>query len=175
MKFTETKIKGVVVVDIDPLKDERGFFARMSCAREFSAHGLKGDFVQSSMSYNHIKDTLRGMHYQADPHQEAKLVHCVQGCIYDVVIDLRRGSLTFCQWICVDLTQDNARAVYIPEGCAHGFQTLVDNTVVFYQMTEFFHPECASGVRWDDPAFGIKWPEVKARVISDKDRGYSDF
>lgn len=175
MKFIETKIKGVFIVDIEPREDERGSFARTVCAREFSEHGLKADFVQSSISYNRVKGTLRGMHYQATPHEEIKLVRCTRGAIYDVILDLRQDSSTFCQWVSVELTQENGRGVYLPEGCAHGFQTLLDYSEVLYQMTESFYPECARGVRFDDPAFNIKWPDVKVRITSDKDQQYADF
>lgn len=175
MRFNETKIKGVFIIDIEPLLDERGFFARTVCVKEFMEHGLKAEFLQSSISYNRTKGILRGMHYQTAGHEEEKLIRCIRGSIYDVVVDLRPSSSTFLQWFFVELTQDNARAIYVPKGCAHGFQTLDDNTVVLYQMTEVFHAESAAGVRWNDPAFGIQWPEVNKRIISDKDQRYSDF
>jgi len=175
MKFTETKLKGVWTIDIEPSTDDRGFFARTVCVKEFAAHDLRSDFVQSSISHNHVKGTLRGMHYQAAPHEEAKLVRCTCGAIYDVVLDLRRGSPTFLRWLAVELTGDNQRAVYIPAGCAHGFQTLADGTDVFYQITEFFYPDCARGVRWDDPAFKIIWPVVQDRIMSIKDQEYQNF
>ncbi len=175
MKFVETKLQGVVLVDIDCLQDERGFFARTVCSKEFAAHGLSAAFVQSSVSYNRAQGTLRGMHYQRAPYEEKKIVRCVRGAIYDVVLDLRPQSPTFRKWIAVELNEDNARAVYIPEGCAHGFQTLTNDTVILYQMTAFFDASSAAGVRWDDPVFGISWPDIKVRVIADKDRQYPDF
>ena len=174
MKFTETKLGGVFVVELEALEDERGFFARSWCAREFEAQGLQRHFVQSNISFNKKKGTLRGMHYQADPRQEVKLVRCTRGAIYDVVIDLRPDSPTFTKWISITLTEDNHMSAYIPEGFAHGFQSLEDCTEVFYQMSEFFAPECARGVRWNDPAFGIKWPPGE-RTISKKDQEYPDF
>lgn len=174
MVFLETKIKGVFIIDLDRLEDERGFFARTFCAEEFEAHGLSNQFVQCSISFNKKKGTLRGMHYQVAPHPEAKLVSCIRGAIYDVIIDLRKDSSTYCQWFAVELSAENYKMLYIPEGLAHGFQTLEDNAVVLYQMSEFYQPECARGVRWDDPSFGIEWP-LAERIISDRDRQYPDF
>lgn len=169
MLFTETKLKGAFIIDIEPREDERGFFARSWCEDEFKRHGLNSRLVQCNISFNKKRSTLRGMHYQAAPFPEAKLVRCTMGAIYDVIIDLRAGSPTLKQWFVVELSAENRRALYIPEDFAHGFQTLMDNTEVFYQMSEFFHPECARGVRWDNPAFGIEWPDGD-RIISDRDR-----
>jgi len=174
MIFTETKIKGIYIIDPEPLTDERGFFARSFCKEEFQKHGLETDIVQCNISYNKKRGTLRGMHYQVPPFEEAKIVSCTNGSIYDVVLDLRRDSATYCQWVAVELSADNYRMVFIPKGCAHGFQTLVDNTVVYYQMTEVFHPESASGVRWNDPVFGIQWV-LDETIISEKDKNLSDF
>ena len=174
MIFKDTKLSGVFVVELEALEDERGFFARSWCAREFEEHGLQTRFVQSNISFNKNKGTLRGMHYQAAPHPEVKLVRCTRGAIFDVVIDLRPDSPTFTQWISITLTADNHMSAYIPKGFAHGFQSLEDCSEVFYQMSEFFAPECARGVRWNDPAFGIKWPPGE-RTISKKDQGYPDF
>ncbi|HZP83020.1 MAG TPA: dTDP-4-dehydrorhamnose 3,5-epimerase [Chthonomonadaceae bacterium] len=174
MHFTATKIKGAYILDIEPREDERGFFARTWCREEFAAHGLNTSLVQCNLSFNTRKGTLRGMHYQAAPHAEAKLVRCTLGALYDVVLDLRPDSATFCQWVAVELTATNRRMLYIPEGCAHGFQTLEDATEVFYQMSEFYHPESARGVRWNDPAFGIAWPPGE-RIISARDQEYGDF
>lgn len=157
MIFTETKLKGAFIVDIQPHEDERGFFARSWCEDEFKRHGLNPNLAQCNISFNKKRGTLRGMHYQVEPYPEVKLVRCTMGSIYDVIIDLRKDSSTFKQWFAVDLTAQNRRALYIPEGFAHGFQTLEDNTEVFYQMSEFYHPECARGVRWDDPEFGVEW------------------
>jgi len=174
MIFKETSLKGAYIIEIEPLEDERGFFARSFCQKEFEEHGLNPRIAQCNISYNKKKGTLRGMHYQITPYQEAKLVCCTKGAIYDVIIDLRKDSPTLKQWIAVELTAENHRMLYVPEGFAHGFQTLKDDTVVFYQMSEFYHPECAQGVRWDDSTFGIEWP-LPNPILSDKDRGYLDF
>ena len=174
MLFKQTKFKGVFIIEPERLKDRRGFFARTFCKKEFEKHGLNPRIVQCSISLNKKKGTLRGMHYQAFPHQEAKLVSCIRGAIYDITIDLRPDSPTFKQWLAVELTADNHRMLYVPEGVAHGFQTLVDNTEILYQMFEFYYPECARGVRWNDPAIGIQWP-FKNCIVSPKDQQYSDF
>jgi dTDP-4-dehydrorhamnose 3,5-epimerase len=175
MIFTETKIKGVYVIEPELLMDERGFFARSFCKEEFQKHGLDFDIVQCNISYNKKKGTLRGMHYQVPPFEEAKIVSCTKGSIYDVVIDLRRDSPTYCKWIASNLTHENFKMVYIPKGCAHGFQTVKDDTMVYYQMGERFHPECAQGVWWDDPLFLITWPMRHDATISDKDKQYEIF
>jgi len=171
MVFTETKLKGLFIIEPELVKDERGFFARTWCGREFEAHGLNIRLVQCNISFNHKKGTLRGMHYQVEPHAEAKLVRCTRGAIYDVALDLRPDSPTFRQWLSVELTAENRLQLYIPEGLAHGFQTLEDNTEVFYQMSEFHHPESARGVRWNDPAFGIFWA-LPVTIVSEKDMAY---
>jgi dTDP-4-dehydrorhamnose 3,5-epimerase len=168
MIFTETKLRGAYLIDLDKHEDERGFFARSWCEDEFESHGLNARLVQCNISFNKKRGTLRGMHYQAAPYEEAKLVRCTMGALYDVIIDLRNDSPTYKEWFSVELTAQNRRALYVPEGFAHGFQTLVDKTEVFYQMSEFFHPECARGVRWDDPVFGISWPILNP-IISEKD------
>ncbi len=173
MFFTETKLQGAFIIEPEPIEDERGFFARCWCKKEFEEHDLNPHLVQCNISFNKKKGTLRGMHYQVAPHEEAKLVRCTMGAIYDVIIDLRPESPTFKQWVAVELTALNRRMLYVPEGFAHGFQTLEDNTEVLYQMSEFYHSECARGVRWDDPAFGIKWPDGN-RIISVKDLQYPD-
>lgn len=176
MIFTETKLRGAFVIDIEPLEDERGFFARAWSQDEFEKYGLNPRLVQCNISFNKKRGTLRGMHYQAPPFQEAKLVRCTKGAIFDVIIDLRRDSSTFQQWFSVELSADNHRALYVPEGFAHGFQTLADNCEVFYQMSEFFHPECARGVRWDHPTFDVKWPIYPPSFISrmDADRPFAE-
>jgi dTDP-4-dehydrorhamnose 3,5-epimerase len=171
MIFTETKLKGAFIIDVEPREDERGFFARSWCEEEFQKHGLNPRLVQCNISFNKKCGTLRGMHYQIAPFAEAKVVRCTMGAIYDVIVDLRPDSATFKQWLAVELTADNHRALYIPEDFAHGFQTLADNVEVFYQMSEFYHPECARGARWNDPAFGIEWP-VAESVISEKDQTF---
>ena len=172
--FKETKLKGAFIIEPERIADERGFFARTFCREEFEAHGLNPNLVQCSVSFNKKKGTLRGMHYQITPHQEAKLVRCTMGAIYDVLLDLRPKSSTFKQWVSVELTCENRRMVYVPEGLAHGFQTLRDDTEVSYQMNEFYHAECARGVRWDDKMFGIRWP-LDQRVTSVRDLSYPDF
>jgi len=174
MIFTGTAIKGMYIVEPEPLTDERGFFARSFCKEEFRKNGLETEIVQCNISYNKKKGTLRGMHYQVPPFEEAKIVSCVRGSIYDVVVDLRRDSLSHCRWFATELSEQNFKMVYIPKGCAHGFQTLEDDCMVHYQMTEFFHPECTRGMRWDDPATGIVWP-YPARIISEKDQSYLDY
>jgi dTDP-4-dehydrorhamnose 3,5-epimerase len=174
VKFKETKISGVFEIQLDPRPDERGFFARTWCKEEFRDQGLSASLVQCSVSLSTRKGTLRGMHYQAAPFPETKVVRCTQGAIYDVVLDLRPQSVTFKDWIAVLLTAENRNMVYVPAGCAHGFLTLKDETEVFYQMSEFYNPESARGVRWDDAAFQIAWPE-KVEVISDRDRTYPNF
>lgn len=174
MRFTETPLPGAFLVEIEPLEDDRGFFARSFCVREFEAHGLDPYIAQCNVSHNLRRGTLRGMHYQAYPAAEAKLVRCTRGSVYDVIIDLRPESPTYCKWQSFELSVANARALYVPEGFAHGFQTLEDDSDVLYQMSEYYAPECARGVRWDDPAFGVRWP-VERPIISEKDRVYEDF
>jgi dTDP-4-dehydrorhamnose 3,5-epimerase len=174
MRFIETELAGVVVVEPEPITDERGFFARTWCQATFAEHGLNPHLVQCNISFNVRRGTLRGMHYQVAPHAEAKLVRCTAGAIYDVVIDLRPEAPTYRRWIGVELTSSNQRQIYVPEGCAHGFQTLADNSEVLYQMSAVYVPEAAHGVRWNDPAFGIVWPEA-VHVISAKDQHYPDY
>ncbi|HXF97252.1 MAG TPA: dTDP-4-dehydrorhamnose 3,5-epimerase [Gaiellaceae bacterium] len=174
MIFRETLLPGAWIVEAEPVEDERGFFARIWDAREFEERGLNGRLVQCSISFNRREGTLRGLHYQAPPHEEAKLVRCTRGAIFDVAVDLRRDSPTFGRWVGVELTEENRRALYIPEGCAHGFLTLVDGCEILYQISEFYAPEAARGVRWDDPAFGVRWP-AEVRVINERDRTYPDF
>ena len=174
MIFTETNLPGAYLIEIQKLEDERGFFARSWCQCEFEAHRLNPCLAQCNISFNRKKGTLRGMHYQTAPFEEAKLVRCTRGSIYDVILDLRPGSPNFLQWISVVLSDDNYKMIYIPEGCAHGFQTLADETEVFYQMSQFYAPESARGVRWDDPYFHITWPE-DLRTISVKDQAYENF
>ena len=174
MKFIKTCLPDLWVVEPEFLVDERGFFARTYCRKEFESRGLNPNLVQCNISFNKKKATLRGMHYQAKPYEEAKLVRCTIGRIYDVAVDLRSDSQTFMQWAAVDLSAENRKMLYIPEGFAHGFQTLMDNTEILYLISEFYHPECARGVRWNDPAFRIKWPDAKW-IISDRDRQYPDF
>ncbi|GKU76794.1 dTDP-4-dehydrorhamnose 3,5-epimerase [Paenibacillus sp. L3-i20] len=175
MKFIETNLKGCFIVELEPIMDERGYFARSWCSEEFAAYGLQTSFVQSNISYNERKGTLRGMHYQAYPHEESKLVRCTRGAIYDVVIDLRVDSPTHKEWFGLELTENNGTMLYIPQGLAHGFQTLSHHTEVSYQMGHFFHPASSRGIRWDDPLFNIQWPYEESRIISDKDLGYGRY
>ncbi|MBL8529406.1 MAG: dTDP-4-dehydrorhamnose 3,5-epimerase [Burkholderiales bacterium] len=174
MFFTEAKLKGAFVIGLDRKADLRGFFARTFCVQEFEAHGLSPRVVQCNMSYNRHRGTLRGMHWQAPPSAEAKLVRAVRGSVLDVIVDLRPGSPTYLQHVAVELTASNGQMLYIPEGFAHGFQTLEDETEVFYQMSEFHAPEQARGARWNDPAFGIAWP-LPDPTMSDRDRTWPDY
>ncbi len=174
MLFHETNLPGVFEIHMEPRPDDRGFFARAWCQEEFEAHGLNPDLVQCSISFNLKKGTLRGMHFQAPPYAEAKVVRCTMGAIYDVVLDLRPSSPTFRNWIAVTLTAANRVMVYVPEGCAHGFLTLEDDSEVLYQMSEFYNAESARGVRWNDPAFQVSWPSAPT-VMSERDRAYQDF
>jgi dTDP-4-dehydrorhamnose 3,5-epimerase len=174
MLFTPTDLPGAMIVDLDRKSDDRGFFARSWCRDEFTQHGLNPALVQCNVSFNRAAGTLRGMHYQIPPHEEAKLVRCTAGALYDVIIDMRPSSKTYLRHLAVELTAENRRALYIPEGFAHGFVTLADNTEIFYQMSAFYHAESQRGVRYNDPAFGIRWP-VPINVISPKDTEYPNF
>lgn len=174
MRFIETSLGGAFVIEPEKLEDKRGFFARSFCQNEFEAHGLNSNIVQCNISLNAKRGTLRGMHFQAAPYAEAKLVRCTRGSMYDVIIDLRPSSATFCKWYAVELNGANCMTLYVPEGFAHGFQTLEDDTEVFYQISEYYRPDFSRGVRWDDPAFAIEWPPAE-RIISEKDKGYPDF
>lgn len=175
MKFTELELAGAWIIEPELVSDARGFFARTWCAREFEEHGLNPRLVQCNVSFNELVGTLRGMHYQAPPHEEAKLVRCTHGRIYDVIVDLRRESPTFAKWVAIELSARNRRMLYVPEGFAHGFQTLESASEVTYQMSEFYVAESARGVRWDDPALAIEWPFAEPRSISEKDNSYCDF
>ena len=176
MIFSETKLSGAFVVEPERLGDERGFFARSWSRREFEGRGLDARLVECDVSFNRRRGTLRGMHYQAAPHGQAKLVRCTRGAIYDVIVDLRPGSETFRHWVGFELSADNGRMLYVPEEFAHGFQTLTDDSEVFYQMSTPYAPESARGVRFDDPAFNIEWPHADERIIIiARDREYPDF
>jgi dTDP-4-dehydrorhamnose 3,5-epimerase len=168
MQLNDTALSGVRILDIEPATDERGFFARTFCADTFTASGLASDFPQCSVSFNRKRGTLRGLHLQCEPHGEAKLVRCTAGAIFDVAVDLRRHSPTFVRWAAAELSAYNRRALYIPEGCAHGFITLADNTEVFYQISRRHVPEAFRGLRWDDPDLAITWP-LAPEVISSRD------
>lgn len=169
MIFAELALKGAFLIELDRLEDERGFFARAFCIDEFAAHGLNPVVSQCNVSYNRRRGTLRGLHYQVRPHEEAKLVRCTAGAAFDVIVDLRPTSPTFKQWVGVELSVENRRMLYVPEGFAHGFQTLLDDTELFYQMSKAYAPEATRGIRWDDPELAIGWPPTKERVISTAD------
>ena len=174
MIFVETPLRGAYVIEIEKHEDERGFFARSWCAREFAAKGLDSHLVQCNVSFNKKKGTLRGVHYQITPYGEVKLVRCTRGALYDVIVDLRAESPTFLKWFGVELTAFNYRMLYIPKSFAHGFQTLESDTEIFYQMTEYYAPDYARGFRWNDRQVGIVWPEP-AQIISDRDQQYPDL
>ena len=167
-------LEGAFLVEIEPSEDNRGFYAQSFTAREFEARGLVGSFVEGGISHNARRGTLRGMHMQLAPRAQAKLVRCTNGAIYDVIVDLRRDSPTYTRWVAVDLTASGRESLYVPEGFAHGFQTLVDGAEVSYQLSDYYDPEAEFGVRWNDPRFGIDWP-VDEVVMSDRDRSYGDF
>lgn len=171
MKFTALKIPGVFLIETEPINDERGFFTRTFCRNEFVRNNLNPDIIQTNLSFNHQKGTIRGIHYQIPPAEETKVVSCIKGSIFDVIVDLRSNSSTYKSWIGIEIGESKCKSIYIPTGCAHGFQTTEEKTLVFYQMGNFFKPECARGIRWDDPALGIKWP-LPVTNISEKDRNY---
>ena len=171
MIFKETKLKGAYIIEPEPIKDERGFFARCFCQKEFEKYGLNPYIAQCNVSYNEKRGTLRGMHYQVGPHAEAKVVRCTTGAIYDVIIDLRPDSATFKRWVAVELTKENLQLLYVPEGFAHGFQTLTDNAELIYYHSAFYSPEYERGLRFDDPTLAINWP-LPAGAISPKDQSY---
>jgi dTDP-4-dehydrorhamnose 3,5-epimerase len=174
MVFNDLNLPGVCEIRIEPKSDERGFFARTWSPEELENHGLTARIAQCSISFNPRERTLRGMHYQAKPYSETKIVRCTRGSIYDVVVDLRPQSPTFKQWTAVSLLAEERNMLYVPEGCGHGFLTLEDNTEVFYQISQFHHAESARGVRWDDPAFRIAWPHLP-EIMSERDRSYPNF
>jgi dTDP-4-dehydrorhamnose 3,5-epimerase len=175
MIFTPTELEGAWIVDLEPRGDERGFFARAWAEEEFAAHGLSTEVVQANIAFNRSRGTLRGMHFQHVPHAEVKLVRCTRGALYDVIVDLRRESPTHARWLGVELTAENRRMLYVPEGFAHGYQTLADDTEAYYQVSAAYAPQAEGGVRWDDPAFGIEWPDPEPPVMSEKDRAWPDY
>jgi dTDP-4-dehydrorhamnose 3,5-epimerase len=175
VRFVETAIAGVVVVELEEHVDERGSFARTWCREEMTAAGLAGELAQCSLSRNPRAGTLRGLHFQRAPHEEAKLVRCTRGAIFDVAVDLRPESRTYRAWVGFRLDPESGRALYIAEGCAHGFQTLKDESDVTYMISTPYAPGSAAGVRWDDAAFGIDWPPAEERIIGERDRGWPDF
>jgi dTDP-4-dehydrorhamnose 3,5-epimerase len=174
MKFIKTPLDGAYLIELEPIADERGFFARSWCREEFLSHGLNPNLAQCSISFNKKKGILRGMHYQEEPYQEAKLVRCYSGAIYDVILDLRPTSPSHRKWFAAELTATNRTMIYLPAGFAHGFQTLGDNCELFYQISESYKPECTRGVRWNDPTFAIQWP-IADRIISDRDHSFPDY
>lgn len=174
MNFTRASLEGAWTIDLEPHTDDRGFFARTWCRRELAELGLDGDVAQESISYNRRAGTVRGLHFQRAPHEETKIVRCIQGAIFDVLVDLRPGSPTFLRWIGFELTAANRRALYIPKGVAHGFQTLTDDAEIMYQISAFHEPGAAGGFRYDDPAFRVEWP-LPVSVISDRDLKWPAF
>jgi len=174
MIFNPAGLSGAYIIDMEPITDDRGFFARAWCRDTFEKRGLKTDFVQSNNSFSRSKGTLRGLHYQVSPYQEAKLVRCIKGAIYDVMIDVRPDSETYAQWFGIELNAENRRMIYMPEGIAHGFLTLQDETEILYNITQSYHPECERGIRYNDPSIKIKWPR-KIEVVTEKDLQWPDF
>ncbi len=174
MKFLPTQLQDAYLIEHEFIEDDRGFFARTFCQKEFAQKGLNPNLVQCNLSYNRKKGTLRGMHYQLQPAAEAKCVRCIKGAVYDVIIDLRPSSATFKKWQSFLLNEENRHILYVPEGFAHGFQTLVDHAELFYQMSMFFVPDLARGIRWNDPFFAISWP-IPSPILSQKDQTYPDF
>jgi dTDP-4-dehydrorhamnose 3,5-epimerase len=175
MIFTETKLFGAFIIGLEKRTDERGFFARAWCRDEFEAHGLQTTWVQANIGFSKKRGTLRGLHYQVAPYQEVKLMRCIRGAIYDVIIDLRPESLTYKQWLGVELTADNRRMLYIPAGFAHGYQALLDDSEAFYQVSQSYTPGAERGVRWNDSAFGITWPIKENAILSDKDKSWPNY
>lgn len=174
MKFVDTELQGVFIVELDKIVDDRGFFARAWCAKEFETAGLNPNLFQGNISFCRHRGTLRGMHYQAAPHQEAKCVRCTRGAIYDVCVDLRPDSSTYLRWLGIELSEENHKMMYVPEGLAHGYVTLIDNTEIFYLVSQYYAPEFERGIRWNDKLFSIVWP-ITDVVLSAKDRNWPDF
>ena len=175
MIFNKTKLDDAYIVEMETIRDHRGFFCRAWCSKEFEDHGLISQFVQANLTFSPKRGTVRGLHYQIAPHQEVKLVRCTRGATYDVIVDLRPESPTYKQWLAVELTADNHKMIYIPAGFAHGYQILEDNTEVFYQVGQFYAPKYERGARWNDPAFGIDWPIASPLILSDKDKSWPDY
>ncbi len=175
MIFSKTRLKGVFIIELEKHEDERGYFARAWCKKEFKASGLNSNLAQANTALSLHKGTLRGMHYQIAPYQETKIIRCIRGAVFDVVIDLRPNSISYCEWLGVELSSENHTMLYVPEGFAHGYQTLKNNAEVFYLVSQFYAPDAERGVRWDDPVFNIEWPETSDLVISEKDNNWPDF
>ncbi len=174
MIFTETTLKGAFLLEIKKIEDDRGFFGRSWCKKEMEEHGLNGNLCQANTSFSKLKGTIRGMHYQISPYEETKLIRCTRGSIFDVIIDLRPTSESYLKWFGAELTQDNYKMLYVPEGFAHGFITLTDNAEVYYNVTQFYTPGAEAGIRFNDPLFAIKWP-VEPAVVSEKDKSHPDY
>lgn len=175
MKITELEIKGAYLIELEEFKDERGTFSRQFCKNELKKFGIDFDIKQCNISKNYKKGTIRGMHYQKEPYPEIKMVSCLKGSIYDVIVDIRRDSETYLKWISTELTEDNNKMLYIPSGCAHGFQTLKDNSTLYYQLGEFFMPDYYDGVRYNDSAFNIEWKDLGKPIMNDRDKNYPDW
>ena len=175
MKFTETKVKGAFLIEPEPFVDERGYFNRAFCSREFNEAGLQPNMLQANMAGSRDKGTLRGLHYQVSPHEETKVFRCIKGSIFDVVLDVRPGSETFGAWYGAELTASNRNMLYVPGGCAHGYLTLENDTEVYYLVSEFYNPAAERGIRWNDPKFNIQWPISENLTLSDKDKAWPDF
>jgi len=175
MVFKETRLKGAFIIEPENIIDDRGFFSRVWCQKEFEAQGLNPNIAQCNQSFNAIKGTLRGIHYQIVPYEEAKIIRCIRGKVYDVIVDLRSKSPTYLQWMGFELSSENRKMLYVPENFAHGYLTLADNTEVFYQVSQFYSPGSESGIRWDDPSINIKWPKIANLIISEKDKKWPDF
>lgn len=175
MKFTPGKISGSFIIDLDKREDERGFFARAFCVNEFEEQGLVSKFVQSNMSTNYKKGTIRGLHYQKAPHEEVKVFRCIKGKVFDVVVDLRKDSPTYKQWMGVELSDENHLMLYVPAGCANGYQALEDGAEMLYMVSEFYTPGAEAGIRWNDPVFGIEWPIMDEVIVSEKDQNQIDY
>jgi len=175
MQFEDTALKDVVCIHLEPAEDARGFFARAWCRREMSDQGLEADVAQCNLSYNRRKGTIRGLHFQKAPFAEVKYVRCIRGAVYDVVVDLRSASPTYLKWIGIELSAENRTMLYVPKGFAHGFQTLCDDTELFYQVSTFYTPSSEGGIRWNDPFLNIQWPHPTAPIVSPKDRSWPDF
>ena len=175
MTFTETKISGAFLVDLKRIVDERGFFSRAWSAREFAELGLESDFPEINLSLSLRKGTIRGLHYQKEPHSEAKFVRCIRGSLFDVVVDLRPASPTYLQWAAFEISASTYQGIYVPAGCAHGVQTLEDETEMFYMVSSCYHAASEAGIRWDDPLFNVEWPDVARRIVSEKDRSWPDY
>ena len=175
MIFTETHLKDAYIIDLKKIEDDRGFFARAYCQKEFAEHGIELDWAQANLANSKKRGTLRGLHYQKAPYAEAKLMRCIRGAIYDVIVDLRPDSPSYMQWLGVELTADNRRALFIPEGFAHGYLVLEDDSDTFYPTSQFYTPGAEAGVRWNDPAFGIEWPFTDGLIITEKDQSWPDY